>query len=50
MVLKTNHVKAVLENCEDPYITFNFGNSKSATMVRGNIVNVLPEVKVDNGN
>ena len=44
MTLKLDHIKSVLETCEDQYITFNFGNKTSATFVRGNIVNVLTEV------
>lgn len=47
MVLKLNHIKNILENCEEPYITFNFGNKNSATLVRGNVVNVLPEVMIN---
>lgn len=47
MVLKLNHIKNILESCEEQYITFNFGNKNSATMVRGNIVDVIPEVIVN---
>lgn len=44
MTLKLNHIKNILEACEEQYITFNFGNNNSSTLVRGNVITVIPEV------
>lgn len=38
-------LKSTLENCSDKYITINFGDSQAAVIARGNIYNVIPEVR-----
>ena len=46
MILRISHLKSVLENCEEQYITFNFGANNSTTLVRGNVISVIPECEV----
>lgn len=45
-VLDLKDVKMTLEGCSDQTVTLNFGNGKAFVIVRGNISNVIPEVKV----
>lgn len=45
-VLDLKDVKMTLEGCSDQTVTINFGNNKAFVVVRGNIRNVIPEVKV----
>lgn len=47
MVLRFSFVKSVLDSVDDQYITFNFGNNNSIAVVRGNVVNVIPECSED---
>lgn len=48
-ILDLKDVKMTLEGCSDQTVTINFGNSKAFVIVRGNISNVIPEVKVNRG-
>ena len=45
-VLDLVDLKTTVETCPESYITFNFGNNTAFVLVRGNIYNVVPEVKV----
>lgn len=38
-------LKAVLENCSEQYINLNFGDHQAVILSRGNIKNVIPEVR-----
>lgn len=37
--------KTTLETCNEPYLTMNFGDGSAMVISRGNIKNVVPEVK-----
>lgn len=39
-------LKAVLDNCSEQYITLNFGDHQAVILARGNIKNVIPEIRV----
>lgn len=45
-VLDLMDLKAVLENCSEQYVTINFGNHQAIVLARGNIKNIIPEVKL----
>lgn len=38
-------LKSTLDSCSEKYITFNFGDGQAAVIARGNIFNVIPEVR-----
>lgn len=38
-------LKSTLETCSETCLTFNFGDGQAAVIARGNIYNVIPEVK-----
>ena len=40
-------LKTTLDTCTESYITLKFGNGQAFVLVRGNIYNVIPEVKVN---
>jgi len=44
-VLDMNDLKSVLETCDEQYITVSFGDSQAFVISRGNVYNVIPEVK-----
>lgn len=39
-------LKAVLDTCDEQDITINFGNHQAVVISRGNIKNIIPEIKV----
>lgn len=39
-------LKAVLESCNEEYVTLNFGDSKAFVLSRAKIYNVIPEVRL----
>ena len=39
-------LKAVLDTCSEQYVTINFGNHQAIVLSRGNIKNIIPEIKV----
>lgn len=45
-VFDFNDVKSTLEICKDKYVTINFGNHKAIVIARGNVYNVIPEVRL----
>lgn len=40
-------LRTTVETCPESYITFNFGNGAAFVLVRGNIYNVVPEVRAN---
>lgn len=38
-------LKAVLDSCSDQYVTFSFGDHQAFVLSRGNIKNIIPEIK-----
>lgn len=44
MILDLIEFKKVLDNCNEQYMTLNFGDGKACVITRGSIKNVLPEV------
>ena len=47
MKINLADVKAIVDSCKTEHITMNCGNGKSVVFVRGNISNLIPEVKKD---
>ena len=47
MKINLADVKAIMDSCKMEHITMNCGNGKSVVFVRGNISNLIPEVKKD---
>lgn len=43
-------VKAIVDSCKGEHVTMNCGNGRSVVFVRGNISNLVPEVKKDKAN
>ena len=43
-------VKAIVDSCKGEHVTMNCGNGRSVVFVRGNISNLVPEVKKDKTN
>ena len=39
-------LKATLETCSEQYLTFSFGDSSAAVLSRGNVKNVIPEIRM----
>lgn len=39
-------LKAVLDTCSEQYVTLNFGDHQAFILARGNIKNVIPEIRV----
>ena len=46
-IFDLNDLRATLETCSEQYVTFNFGDSQAAVLVRGNIKNVIPECRLN---
>lgn len=46
-IFDLNDLRATLETCSEQYVTFNFGDSQAAVLVRGNIKNVIPECRIN---
>ena len=38
-------LKSTLDTCSEKYLTLNFGDGQAAVLARGNVYNVIPEVK-----
>lgn len=45
-IIDLTDLKLTLENCDEEYITLNFGNERSIVVIRNNIYNVIPESEV----
>lgn len=45
--LDLEEVRAVLDTCSEKYLNIRFGDKKAVTINRGNIINILPEVIVN---
>ena len=46
LAINLSDLKLVLDACKNDYITLNCGNHKSVVITRGNISNLIPEVKM----
>ena len=46
MYLILNHVKLMLDNCEEEYITMNFGDGRAVVIKKSNIADIIQEKKV----
>ena len=46
MYLILNHVKLMLDNCEEDYITMNFGDGRAVVIKKSNIADIIQEKKV----
>lgn len=45
-ILDLLDLKAVVENCSEPFITLNFGDHQAFVLARGNIKNIIPEIRM----
>lgn len=45
MKLNLNDLKTTLETCTEEYLCINFGDGSAAVITRGNVKNVVPEIK-----
>ena len=45
MSLNLNDLKITLETCSEPYFNMNFGNKSAVVISRGNIKNILSEIR-----
>lgn len=46
MRLKLDNLKATLETCNETHLCINFGDGVAVVIARGNVKNVIPEVRV----
>ena len=46
MCLNLDDLRLILENCTESHICVNFGDHAAVVFVRGNIKNVIPEVRI----
>lgn len=46
MCLNLDDLRLILENCAESHICMNFGDHAAVVFVRGNIKNVIPEVRI----
>lgn len=47
ILLNMSPLKVLLDNCDEQYITFNFGDARSATVVRKNVIDVFSIKQVE---
>ena len=45
-MLNLRELKTTLETCVEPYLCMSFGNHSAMVISRGNVKNVIPEVKL----
>jgi hypothetical protein len=45
MKLNLNDLKTTLETCVEEYLCLNFSDGSAAVLSRGNVKNVIPEIK-----
>lgn len=45
-IFNLNDLKTTLETCTEPYLCMSFGDSSAMVISRGNVKNVVPEVKL----
>ena len=43
MSIDANDLRATLASCNEPYVTFSFGNHQAVTISRGKVINVISE-------
>lgn len=43
MSIDANDLRATLTSCNEPYVTFSFGNHQAVTISRGKVINIISE-------